>query len=237
MTFINLAPFQAIITSYRLCAITGRFGGHKTSLAYKLAEKYLEQGYRLVSNNRSVWLDDMEKVDFDEENHLKTVVLLDEGGLYFRNNRQIEAVASYARKMDMIYLFPSFYPVARVAQVLSCQAIFNLNSAGLPLYFYRWRVKIGSFQDAGTFVWVDPSEIYGIYDTQDPGENGNEIVDWLIRKTEEFRRRTGRNITGNVVSILEETETDRFEDAVGALAEAADSFVAVSPKKRGRRKI
>lgn len=232
MGFINIEPFEGIISSYRMLWIGGRFGGHKTSLAYKLAERYLKKGYRLITNNRSVWADDIEKIEFNEYGQLKLVVILDEGGLYFRNSRQIEAVASYARKMDILYIFPSFYPVARVAQVLTCHTMFNINSAGVPLYLYRWRVKIGAFQDTGVFAWYRPAEVYGIYDTLDPGESGSKIVEWLIQKTGEYRASFGHTEDG--LFSMEVNETDRLEDAAGAMADAADSIAAVPVKKRRR---
>jgi len=235
MGFINADPFMGIISSYRMCWIGGRFGGHKTSLAYMIARNYLEKGYRLITNNRSVWADNMEKINFNERGQLQVVVLLDEGGLYFKNSRQIQTVASYARKMDMIYLFPSFYPVARVAQVLTAYAMFNLNSAGIPAYFYKWRVKLGAFQDSGTFVWWRPSEIYGIYDTLDPGDSGTEIVEWLIKKTGEYRESFGRGSDG--VPDMEENEADQLSDAASAMAEAADTISAVPFKGRRGRKF
>lgn len=235
MGFINADPFMGIISSYRMCWIGGRFGGHKTSLAYMIARNYLEKGYRLITNNRSVWADNMEKINFNERGQLQVVVLLDEGGLYFKNSRQIQTVASYARKMDMIYLFPSFYPVARVAQVLTAYAMFNLNSAGIPAYFYKWRVKLGAFQDSGTFVWWRPSEIYGIYDTLDPGDSGTEIVEWLIKKTGEYRESFGRGSDG--VPDMEENEADQLSDAASAMAEAADTIAAVPFKGRRGRKF
>jgi len=233
MGFMNVGPFMGIISSYRMLWIGGRFGGHKTSLAYMIARGYLEQGYRLITNNRSVWADTMENVDFNERGQLKTVVILDEGGLFFKNSRQIEAVASYARKMDCIYLFPSFYPVARVAQVLTAYAMFNLNSAGIPAYFYKWRVKLGAFQDSGTFVWWNPSEIYGIYDTLDPGDTGTTIVEWLIRKTNEYRKMFGRG--SDELPEVEVNDADTLSDAAGAMAEAADTIAAI-PFKGGRRR-
>jgi len=89
---INADVFLATVVSYRLVWISGRFGGGKTSLAYRIAQEFLERDYRLVTNNKSVWSDPLESVRLDENNHLKTVVILDEGGLWFKSSKQIEMV-------------------------------------------------------------------------------------------------------------------------------------------------
>lgn len=235
MPLINADVCTMTILSYRLVWISGRFGGGKTSIAYKLAETYLNKGYRLISNNMSVWSDPIEEVKLLDTGHLKAVVILDEGGLWFKSSKQIEMVASYAAKMDVIYLLPSFWPPTRAAQVLTIQPLFNFKSAGVPIIFYRWRVKLGSFDEKGYFIWFQPSEIYGIYSRQDPGDSGALIVDWLIEKTNEFRAHFGR--IDNNISEVEVTESDKFQDAVSALAEAADSWSAVSLRKSGRRRF
>ena len=82
---------------------------------------------------------------------LNAVVVMDEAGLALKATRQVEAMAAYAAKMDCIYLFPSFFPPIRAAQVVTVQPVFSFVQIGLPVIVYRWRVKIGSFDDRGTF--------------------------------------------------------------------------------------
>lgn len=242
MGLINASPLIGIVKSYRLVWISGRFGGHKTSFAYKLAEEFLKDGYRLISNNRSVWTDDLEKIEYlkiDGEYSLKSVVLLDEGGMFFKSSRQVEMIAAYARKMDCIYLLPSFWPPTRSAQVLTIQPVFNFKSTGLPLVVYQWRVKLGTFSDKGTFFWWRPSEVYGIYDTKDPGDYAGEIVEFLIEKTEEFKEKYGRGDRGrsNELSGLEANEQDLFSESLNALSDVAEVISSIPIKKRGRRRV
>jgi hypothetical protein len=236
MGLVNSEVAIATVQSYRLVWISGRFGGGKTSLAFKLAEHFLKYGYRLVTNSRCVWADDINNIQLDEDNHLKAVVVLDEGGLWFKSSKQIEMIASYAAKMDVIYLLPSFWPPTRSAQVLVIQPIFNLMAAGVPSIFYRWRVKIGSFDDKGWFLWNFPEEIYGIYSRQDPGDSGAEIVEFLIERTNEYRERHGRK---DEFSEMESgiSETERFADSVETLAQAADVFASIPIRKRRGRGI
>jgi hypothetical protein len=235
MGLVNAGVMLATLQSYRLCWISGRFGGGKTSFAYKAAAHYLDQGYRLVSNSKCVWAEDHKQINLDANGHLKCVVVLDEGGLWFKSSKQIEMVASYAAKMDVIYMLPSFWPPTRSAMVLVVQPVFNFKSAGLPIIAYKWRVKLGSFEDKGYFLWVRPSEIYGVYSRQDPGDSGAEIVDWLICQTEAFRKMHGRGEAYNPVQTMEVTEWDILSESVSEFAGAAESLVSLQAGKNKRR--
>lgn len=250
------ANVTGLIQEYRLCWICGRFSGGKTSLAYKLAETWLERGYRLVTTNQSVWADPMEAVHLehwegpDQPPKLRAVVILDEGGLYFKASAQIEQVAAFAAKMDVIYLIPSFFPPVRAAQVVTVQPIFGLRAAGIPLIVYKWRTKLGAFDDAGVFYWWRPSEIYGVYSRQDPGAEPDEVVEWLIAQSDAYqewwaarndrKRQRGR---GNNVSKVEisggafgSPGLDLISDAASTIADAADEFARASATSRRRRR-
>lgn len=231
--FLNAEPFFGIISSYRILWIGGRVGGHKTSLAYAIAERYLKEGYRLITNNKSVWADELEKCTLDENGHLRAVVLLDEGGLYFKSSKQIELIASYPAKMDVIFIIPSFWPPTQRAQILTCQPLFNLKAAGLPVVVYRWRAKIGAFEDKGLFAWLFPSSVYGIYSRQDPGDTAEKIITFLVEKTGEYRSLYGR--TNSVSDLVTVTEVDQFADAVESLAETVEAYASI-PIRKGRRR-
>lgn len=233
--FSNIGPFQGIISSYRLLWILGRFGGHKTSLSYALARPYLERGYRLISNNRSCWSDDPERVQLDPKTgHLKAVVILDEGGLYFKSSKQIEMVASYAAKMDVIYIIPSFWPPTRAAQVLMAQPVFNFKSAGLPVVVYQWRVNMAGFKSNGYFLWIWPQEIYGIYSRQDPGDTSDKVVEFLIKRTEEYRSRFGYSNSFSSMAS-EVSEADLLLEATEGMAQAADTMASIPSRKHFKR--
>jgi len=230
---INASGFIQTVWGYRLLWILGRFGGGKTSLAYRLAQEYLDDGYRLISNNASIWADDLSEIKLLDSNHLKAVVILDEGGLVFKSSKQIEMIAAYANKMDCIYIIPSYFPPTRTAQVVTCQPIVNLKAAGVPLIAYRWRCKLGGFEDRGSFFWLNPGEIYGIYSRQDPGDRAGEIVSFLVEKSEEFRSRYGR--ANQLPEVESGAEFDQLSDAANTLAEVADGWASIPIRKRGRR--
>lgn len=234
---INAGDCIRTCANYRLVWILGRFGGGKTSLAYKIAEFYGNQGYRLLSNNYSIWADDWKDVSLDKNNHLHAVVIWDEGGQYFTDARQIKQIAAYANKMDVIHLIPSYFPPCRAAQVVTIQPQFNLKSAGIPLIVYKWRVRLGGFQDEGNFYWLNPKEIYGVYSRQDPGDTAGELVEYLTKKTEEYRSAYGRERTNNVFEVEESSSQFQvFSDGVEAFQEGVDSLAKTLSKGKRRRR-
>lgn len=233
MGLINADQFLGILSVYRLIWIGGRFGGYKTSLAYMLAERYLKHGYRLITNNKCVWADDYTSLDLLPNGHLKAVVILDEGGIEFKASRQIEEIATYSAKMDVIYIIPSFYPPVRSAQVVTVQPLFNFKGIGLPLIVYKWRVKLNAFEEHGNFMWFRPSYIYGIYSRQDPGARTEKIVKSLIQWKEDYRRRYDHDDT--ISEVAEVTEAELLQDAAGEMAQAADTFASI-PVRRYRRR-
>jgi len=238
-----------LLSDYRLCWISGRFSGGKTSLAYRLAYDFLKQGYRLVSTNASVWDDPMDQVKLISGKRgnpvLRCVVILDEGGLYFKSSKQIEQVAAFAAKMDVVYLIPSFFPPVRAAQVVNLQPVFSFRAAGIPLIVYRWSVHVGGFRDQGSFFWWRPQEIYGIYSRQDPGAEPEDVIDWLVMRMEEFQEHygRGRGKRKRVRAVGESGRDDEdagfadiIADAAATMAEAADRNVAAASLSRGRRR-
>jgi len=239
MSFINAEPILGVLDMYRLIWISGRFGGHKTALAFQIARRYLDKGYRLVTNSRCIWSDDLDDVYLNENSQLHSVVILDEGGLYFKSGRQVEQIAAYAAKMDCVYIIPSFWPPTRAAQIVNIQPVISLKATGLPVIFYKWKVNIGGFKDNGWFIWWKPQEIYGIYSRQDPGDDPEKIVQFLIDRSKQYRENYGRS-NNEVFSLEAISEADKIEEAALAISESAQEFGSsiqtLSKRKYKRRR-
>lgn len=233
--FINADQCFSILESYRLIWISGKFGAHKTALSFAMAQNFLERGYRLITNTSTVWADEFENCQLDKNGHLRAVVLLDEGGQEFKTSKQIEMIAAYARKMDVIYMIPSFWPPAKLAQILTIQPLFSLKSAGLPVIFYQWRVDLGAFHDKGWFIWMFPQEIYGVYSSQDPGDYCGQIIKVLVERAGQYRKLHGRETSNELFELEEIKPEDILSDAVGVISQAVDEFGS-SISRRGRRK-
>lgn len=235
MAFINAESILGVLDMYRLIWISGRFGGHKTALAFKIAERYLKRGYKLATNSRTVWADDLDKITLNDNNQLKAVCILDEGGLYFKSGRQVEQIAAYAAKMDVVYIIPSFWPPTKAAQIINIQPVVSLKATGLPLIIYKWRIDIGQFREKGWFAWWNPKEIYGIYSRQDPGDEPERIVKWLTDRSNEYRTRYGRTTSNDVFSLATISEADQTTEAAALFADAAEDLATVLSRKRGKR--
>lgn len=236
MAFINAESILGVLDMYRLIWISGRFGGHKTALAFKIAERYLKKGYKLATNSRSIWADDLDSIRLNEKNQLKAVCILDEGGLYFKAGRQVEQIAAYAAKMDVVYIIPSFWPPTKAAQIINIQPVVSLKATGLPVIIYKWRVDIGQFKEKGWFAWWNPSEIYGIYSRQDPGEEPERIVKFLVDRSNEYRKRYGRNTTDEVFKLDTISEAEQIIEASEVIAGAAGDFASVFEGRNRKRR-
>jgi len=222
-----------ILESYRLCWIGGRFGGGKTSLAFRLAQPFLERGYRLLTNIRSVWADDPEDIDFvDEFGHLRLVVVMDEGGLWLKRNAQVEAMAAYAAKMDVVYIISSYFAPASYFRVFKIKVLYGFRHIRIPLVFYRWSLRdVEGFADSGLLIWWNPAEVYGVYSRQDPAQDGNEIVEFMARKVEEFRERYDRRRRHQ----RELQEQGSLEEVVADFADVIAEFKDAATRIRRRR--
>jgi len=187
MGLIFAENLYGMIKAYRVVWISGRFGGGKTSLALELSRSYLKQGYKLAANINTIWRDELESIEPDENHALHTVFLLDEGGLLLEDNRDIKRIIAYAAKMDIILLIPSVFPPPRLASAFTIQPVFNLTAIGIPYIHYTWQIKMGMWSDKGWFAWWDPKSIFGIYDRLDPGGDVDEIIEFVQAQVKRFR--------------------------------------------------
>ncbi len=237
MGFVGASGLVQIIQSYRLIWIGGRFSGGKTSFALRIAQEFLKLDYRLLTNTPSIWADDWDTVRLQEDTGmLKAVVIMDEAGLALKATRQVEAMAAYAAKMDCIYLFPSFFPPIRAAQVVTVQPVFSFVQIGIPVIIYRWRVKIGAFEDKGTFGWVSPSEVWGVYSRRAPESSIYDLISFLGARVEDYRARFG--VSDGVQKMAEDVSpVDAFRDSVETLAQTVDTFETVSSRGNRRKRF
>lgn len=218
---VNAGSLLWMCKSYRIIYIRGRFGGGKTSIAVRLyAELAKSDNYRLISNTNCIWRDRTEDVTLGDDNMLHSVVILDEGGLYFEDEALLKKFMAYCAKMDIIVLIPSFWPPANKAQVVTVQPLFSVGT--LPIKVYQWTVRIGSWKESGKFLWVNPEEIYGVYSRQDPGDTATDIVKHLVNQSNEFRRRFGKKDAFTTISEL------LSEDQVSSMGEARRAAQRIS---------
>jgi len=236
MPLVGAGQFISILRAYRICWIAGRFGGHKTSMAVKLAEEFLREGYRLATNLDCVWADDLESIQPLQDHQLKVVVVADEAGLEVKHKSQVEAITAYARKMDIIYLYPSFFPPTKSAQVVTLQTMFGFQPIGIPVVLYSWKVSLGNFTEKGSFFWVKPSEVYGLYSSNNPGAKLDKLMSWLASQGKGYRQKFYADEQQDGVLPLvsyEEHANEELEELTERIEQAAD-VISLSDRK-GRR--
>lgn len=227
MSFIGSQGFEALVGSYRLLWVRGRFGSGKTAISLKLAEYFLKRGYRLITNTPCIWSDGL--CGLNEEHQMKAVVIIDEAGLGLKVKPQLEAMSAYARKMDCIYIFPSFFPPVRSAQVVTLQPLFSMQSIGLPFTVLEWRVNVGGFKEKGWFIWSWTQDVWGIYSTSAPESAIDEIINHLSEQVQKYREAKGVGRSDSLSTLAQDGDGfASFADSVETLAETADALSSVS---------
>lgn len=186
MGLVNATPFLAAVEHYRCVHVDGRFGGGKTSLGFAIADYLLsKRGFRyLLTNCRTPWADLPESVVFrkDEDGYPRyadCVVLLDEGGSFLRFREDAEDYLKFLRKMNIVILIPSFDEPTRKLRLIVCQRVVTLESVGLPAWVYVWMVRHGRQNQKATFIYLFPSEIYGVYHSGSMPIDDNGVSEWL----------------------------------------------------------
>ena len=249
---IDAGHMLMTVENYRLCWISGRTSGGKTALSLKIAEHFLNRDFRLITNMECIWNDKLEGIKIlpEKDGHLQAVVVLDEGGRWFRKGDIIEAMASYVAKMNLIFLFPSFWPPHRNAQVVVVQPLFNFKKIGLPIIRYQMTVRIEGFKDDSKFWWLWPQEVYGVYSRQHPGYEPEDIVAHILEQVEAYQNyqyekygRARKSAESKQYLRALETEVEGSEVLANELFASAkilerqlEAVEALSPRKsRGRR--
>lgn len=185
MSFYMGDVFLGLVKLYRMVWISGRYGGGKTALSYRIAHYLLETGFvrYVVSNTDSVWSSKLEDVKprFDDRGMpiLDTCVILDEGGLFLKTTKDADEYMAFLRKLNVILLMPSVTPVSSRLRALTVMREFNARIIGLPLWVYKYTLHQGVIRENERFYWFNPQEIYGIYDTYATPVDDVGISDWL----------------------------------------------------------
>lgn len=163
-----------------MLTIGGRYGSHKTALAFKFAHELYLAGVvdRVVSNCSSVWNEDLSTLQIDDPYKTNAVVILDEGGLFLDNRQNVKNILAFLRKMNIILIVPSVQEPSMRLKMLTVQMVYSFGSLGLPLVVYRAFLNSNSVKDVSYFGWLRP-DVYGIYDTADAPVDGDVVMNWM----------------------------------------------------------
>lgn len=198
-----------MILSQRVVWISGAVRSGKTAIAFKLAQELLERfRFRyLLSNCDSVWTDSVGDVVLRDGFYLDAVIIYDELGMFSWAGGS-RTFAPFVGKLNCVVLGPSVEPPPRHFYRLEIRRIFNFMPFGVPVWLYRWRVppprgERGVKQPSGLFWWLNPKEIYGVYDSSQLIADDAGISSYIWRL---YEQRSGKGRVGQILD-LEEIKT------------------------------
>lgn len=192
MPLINADTLIANVKSFRTLWIQGRPGSFKTSLAFRIAYELLRSGFSryLISNVRSPWRDNLNKVELREGKYADCVCVIDEGGLFLKTGHDAETLLAFTRKLNIVLLVPSYTPPTGRLRPLTVMRTMGLGTIGLPAQVYNASLNYGQLKETSRFIWRNPSEIFGLYDTDAMASDDGGIQDYVYKWTQQAKETT-----------------------------------------------
>jgi len=216
--FANFDTFYSLYRAYRVIWIRGRFGGGKTLLAVAISAKLLADKYvdYVVSNVPVEFGVEAKKT----EKMTDWAIVLDESWIYLNTRSSVYDYAAFVRKLNHYLLLPSVWPVHSRLQAFSVQRVFNAYVIGLPVWVYRYDVRMRVYNEHGYFALINPHALFGVYPTEYiPSDDGgvSELIDTFVGK------KNGKRIKEEDEGSFELMEViDEIDDSVSLVTESAD---------------
>lgn len=262
MPFYNANNLLYYARNYRVAYLGGRFGGGKTSLCFRMAWELVRMfKFRyILSNVKSVWNDDPEKVVLREGKFVDAIIILDEGGEFLDAAPEAKKWLYALRKINVILLIPSVIEPSRLLRRLTITRVMNGYTMGLPLWAYQIDLKVGSaITEKDRFVWTNPSEIFGIYDTVGMPTDADELLEYIRQWTAQAAKASGYEKTSEKIArqtiastySIEGFDSPGIGESVGvrlveeirgavneiyAAQEDTTEIISASSKQRGKRR-
>jgi len=243
------------LSDNKICTITGRLGSGKTLLAMELARYYLDRGYSLVTNTKTVWADNpirvMERAvenqakkqkEIEAAGHnyiapfqVRSVSIVDEGGLYARSPKFALDLASFARKTDQIIVFSGKkLPHSSLCDLQVVMWFDFYKNFGLPFKLWQWSYRLSPKKIYyGKLIQTRWQDLYGIYSTIDPADNADKILDFSVKATRNLFKVYGREYKlSDMGATTNPSPEDAMEELASSLADVVE--LANSPVSNGK---
>lgn len=173
MRFPNISGLDGFVNNFalfRTCWLSGRWGGGKTALAVELALRlFMTDRVQFIVSNVPLSVSPILEIPPDEVPELRSsVIIMDEGWQYLESGawKKAKDWIAFLRKRGQYVLIPSVLPLTTYVRKLSCERTFNGLPSGIPVWWYRYEISNGENRAprTGSFVWVRPDRIFGLYD-------------------------------------------------------------------------
>lgn len=178
---MGMENFALAVRNYRVVWIAGRYGGGKTALAFRLAHELMQRfDFRYVlSNVRSVWNTNPDKVLLRNGYSVDAVMVLDEGGMFLDSPQMAKEWLAYLRKLNIVLIVPSVIAPSLLMRRCTVQRTGNLQMFGIPAWRFEWALSNGLVQQKSSFWWYGFSEIFGIYDTLGMPSEAGDLLQYV----------------------------------------------------------
>lgn len=162
LSFLSASEFLEIFCAFRVCCLSGRFGGGKTALGVALSAWLLasDRVQYVVSNVPMLYRTPATVPLYN------SAILLDEAWQYLESRQDVLSYAAYLRKFNLYLILPSVFPIHRRLDFFRVQRIFNAFAVGLPAWVYRYDLNSGKISEKGYFAIWRPDALFGTYDTE-----------------------------------------------------------------------
>lgn len=199
MPFVGADLFMGYVRHYRAVWFDGKYGSGKTALAVRVAHELVERGIvrYVLSNVECVFADKPENVVLRSGKrgalYVDAAIVLDEAGMFIKSSRDSDDYLAYLRKLNVMLLLPSVEPLPGKLARLVVERTYDWTTMGLPFWQYRLMLQTRQQQEATSFFWRNPSEIFGTYDTIGYPSDDDELKEYLRKWTAQAARGLGYN--------------------------------------------
>jgi hypothetical protein len=242
MPLLNSWEFLGQFAQVRTLWIQGKLGSNKSALAYRLALELVKKKMvkHIVSNCEDVCTSKFEDVIL-ENGLLNCVIITDEAGTFIRRRTEVDDYVNYARKQNLFYVFPSHKKPHEELRELTCRRIMDWGIFGINVTSFKWWIGSGRNEDEqGTFHWLNPSEIYGVYNTAQAMADDGGILDWLqlIRGKTVTRKATSGFFKSAEVDLGDAlADLEDIADRISSSAESAEIVSDLLQKRLKKKKL
>lgn len=214
MSLWGMSVFFGNIQTFRICHIRSRYGSGKTAFATRLGYELHERGIvrYICGNYPSPWFTPFDEVEI-VNGRADVCMILDEGGSFIQSKYKALKYIQFMRKLNIILLVPSVLAPSSVLTAFKVKRTMNLAVAGIPVWVFSSRLADGEEIQYETFYWLNPSEIYGAYDTGAFVVDDAGAEDWLIKWSVQAAAQRGYKINPVQIGSARFVDTDESETA------------------------
>jgi len=218
----------------RTVYIGGRKSTGKTLLGLEIAEIFLKEGYRFVSNLSCIWNEDYKNEYFGIDNDV--IGFVDEGGIYTRTYKTVSGFTEFSRKTRSIVLFVGRKAPHEELCDFSVYPVWDMwKNLLIPIKIWGWEVFQRKKNYHGIFFQTGWQKYYGVYSSIDPGDYPVYLLAFFEKRAQELFNTYQREYKIQDVAIGDayKGQADSIESSrdMAFLAEKIRQDVSVSQRK------